>query len=84
MTVEEIDNVVELFKHAAHVAHGFLLSQFLSPYTNRRTDDYGGTPEKRMTLLKRLVTEIRAEHSAPFCLGVKLNSADYMEVGQGL
>lgn len=97
MTIEEIDNVVELFKHGArvahtagfsgiqlHGAHGFLLSQFLSPHTNRRTDDYGGTPEKRMTLLKRLVTEIRAEHPAPFCLGVKLNSADYMDAGQGL
>ncbi|KAK5118581.1 hypothetical protein LTR85_008046 [Meristemomyces frigidus] len=97
MTIEEIDNVVELFKHGArvahtagfqgiqlHGAHGFLLSQFLSPHTNRRTDDYGGTPEKRMALLKRLVTEIRAEHPAPFCLAVKLNSADYMDAGQGL
>ncbi|KAK4542728.1 hypothetical protein LTR36_006300 [Oleoguttula mirabilis] len=97
MTLEEIDNVVELFKHAArvahtagfdgiqlHGAHGFLLSQFLSPHTNRRTDDYGGTPEKRMALLKRLVTAIRSEHPAPLCLGVKLNSADYMDAGQGL
>lgn len=97
MTLDEIDHVVHLFKHAArvahtagfdgiqlHGAHGFLLSQFLSPHTNLRTDDYGGTPEKRLTLLKRLVTEIRAEHPAPFCLAVKLNSADYMEAGQGL
>lgn len=91
MTLTEIDSVVEMWKHSArvaatagfdgiqlHGAHGFLLSQFLSPHTNRRTDAYGGTPEKRMKLLRRLVEEIRTEHPAPFCLSVKLNSADYM------
>jgi len=97
MTLDDIEEIVELFKHAArvvrkagfdglqlHGAHGFLLSQFLSPHTNRRTDDYGGSPENRMRLLRRLVTEIRAEHPVPFCLSVKLNSADYMDQGQGL
>jgi len=97
MTLDDIEEIVDLFKHAArvvhragfdglqlHGAHGFLLSQFLSPHTNRRTDDYGGSPEKRMRLLRRLVEEIRAEHPAPFCLSVKLNSADYMEAGVGL
>lgn len=57
---------------------GFLLSQFLSPHTNRRTDDYGGTPEKRMALLKRLVHEVRTRCPPPYCLSVKLNSGDYM------
>jgi len=97
MTIDDIEEVVDLFKHAArivhragfdglqiHGAHGFLVSQFLSPHTNRRTDDYGGSPENRMRLLRRLVEEIRAEHPAPFCLSVKLNSADYMEAGVGL
>ena len=64
-----------------HGAHGFLLSQFLSPYTNQRTDDYGGSPEKRLTLLKRLVREIRDACPPPYCLSVKLNSADYMTTG---
>lgn len=94
MTLEEIDSVVEMWKHATrvaqaagfdgiqlHAAHGFLLSQFLSPHTNRRTDEYGGTPEKRMKLLKRLVIELRKMCPPPFCLSVKLNSADYMETG---
>lgn len=94
MTLPEIDQAVEDWKHGArvakaagfqgiqlHGAHGFLLSQFLSPYTNRRTDDYGGSPDARMKLLKRLVTEIRAECPPPFCLSVKLNSGDYMEEG---
>lgn len=94
MTIPEIDHVVALFVHAArvsvaagfdgiqiHGAHGFLISQFLSPHTNRRTDDYGGSPYKRMALLRRLVTEIRAVCPAPLCLSVKLNSADYMADG---
>lgn len=94
MSISEIDQVVEDWRHGAnlaaaagfkgiqlHGAHGFLLSQFLSPYTNRRTDDYGGSPENRMKLLKRLVTEIRADHPPPFCLSVKLNSGDYMAEG---
>lgn len=97
MSVEEIDEVVAMFVRGAvvardagfagcqlHGAHGFLLSQFLSPYTNRRTDDYGGTPAKRLKLLQRLVTEIRALCPPPYCLSVKLNSADYMDKGQGL
>ncbi|EME43373.1 hypothetical protein DOTSEDRAFT_72697 [Dothistroma septosporum NZE10] len=97
MTHEEIDEAVENFVRGAvvaraagfsgcqiHGAHGFLVSQFLSPYTNRRTDEYGGSYEKRMTLLKRLVKEIRAQCPPPFCVAVKLNSADYMQGKEGL
>ena len=94
MSVAEIDEAVENFVRGAkvareagfagcqiHGAHGFLVSQFLSPRTNLRTDDYGGTPEKRMAFLQRLVREIRSECPPPFCLSVKLNSADYMAEG---
>ena len=94
MTITDIDEAVAAWVHGAvvareagfagcqlHGAHGFLLSQFLSPHTNRRTDDYGGSPEKRMRLLQRLVTEIRAVCPQPYCLSVKLNSADYMAQG---
>lgn len=96
-TLEDIDAVVAAWVHGArlakeagfagcqlHGAHGFLLSQFLSPHTNRRTDDYGGSPEKRLALLKRLVKEIRDVCPRPYCLSVKLNSADYMATGMGL
>lgn len=65
-------------------AHGFLVSQFLSPRTNRRTDEYGGSPKKRLRFLQRIVEEVRARCPAPYALGVKLNSADYMDKGQGL
>ena len=94
MTVQDIDAVVgdwvrgaQVAKEAGfagcqlHGAHGFLLSQFLSPHTNRRTDEYGGSPEKRLNLLKRLVHEIRDVCPPPYCLSVKLNSADYMSEG---
>ncbi|KAK3706961.1 hypothetical protein LTR37_012460 [Vermiconidia calcicola] len=97
MSHQEIDEVVAMFVHAAtvakeagfagcqiHGAHGFLVSQFLSPRTNRRTDEYGGTPEKRLRFLQRLVQEMRARCPPPFALGVKLNSADYMDKGEGL
>jgi 2,4-dienoyl-CoA reductase-like NADH-dependent reductase (Old Yellow Enzyme family) len=97
MTLQDIDEVVAMFVHAAivardagfagsqiHGAHGFLLSQFLSPHTNRRTDDYGGTAEKRLKLLQRMVIEIREVCPRPYCLSVKLNSADYMDHGIGL
>ena len=56
--------------------HGFLVSQFLSPNTNRRTDAYGGTPEKRLKLLQRLLEEVRMACPLPFCVGVKLNTGD--------
>ncbi|KAK4973347.1 hypothetical protein LTR66_011161 [Elasticomyces elasticus] len=91
MTIADIDKVVDDWIRGAlvakeagfagcqlHGAHGFLLSQFLSPRTNQRTDEYGGTPEKRQKLLRRLVTEIRRNCPPPYCLSVKLNSADYM------
>lgn len=96
-TLEDIDVVVAAWVRGArlakeagfagcqlHGAHGFLLSQFLSPHTNRRTDEYGGSAAKRLTLLKRLIKEIREICPWPYCLSVKLNSADYMSAGSGL
>ncbi|KAJ9611163.1 hypothetical protein H2200_004346 [Cladophialophora chaetospira] len=96
MTLADIDEAVQHFVTGTkvareagfsgvqiHGAHGFLVSQFLSPYTNRRTDEYGGTPEKRLAFLQRLVREMRAEGPPPFALGVKLNSGDYMDAAAG-
>jgi 2,4-dienoyl-CoA reductase-like NADH-dependent reductase (Old Yellow Enzyme family) len=64
-----------------HAAHGFLISQLLSPYTNRRTDEYGGLSQKRLKLLQRVVKAIRDECPAPLYLCVKLNSGDLMPKG---
>jgi 2,4-dienoyl-CoA reductase-like NADH-dependent reductase (Old Yellow Enzyme family) len=64
-----------------HGAHGYLLSQFLSPLTNRRTDQWGGSLENRARLLLDVVKAIRARVSPAFCVGVKLNSADFQRGG---
>lgn len=64
-----------------HAGHGFLLSQFLSPLFNHRTDQYGGPIESRCRVLVDIVDEIRAETGAGFAIGVKINATDQLEGG---
>ena len=64
-----------------HAAHGYLISQFLSPLTNRRTDKWGGPLENRARLLLEIVSGIRAAVSPAFAVAVKLNSADFQRGG---
>lgn len=64
-----------------HAAHGFLLSQFLSPLFNKRTDDYGGSALSRMRLLLEVVDEVCNAVDPPFAVGVKLNSTDQLDDG---
>src|SRR5690606_22410416 len=72
LTLAEIRDVVERFGQAAarcrtagfdgveiHAGHGYLINQFLTPYTNRRTDAYGGTLENRVRLLREVHAAIR-------------------------
>lgn len=90
----EIQAIVNRFVNAAqlaeragftgvqvHAAHGYLLSQFLSPLVNRRTDGWGGLLENRARLLLDIVRGIRSKVSASFCVAVKLNSADFQRGG---
>ncbi|MFZ5975149.1 MAG: NADH:flavin oxidoreductase [Bacillota bacterium] len=65
-----------------HAAHGFLLSQFLSPYFNKRQDAYGGTLENRARLLMEVNEEVRDAVGALFPVMVKLNSNDLTTPGQ--
>jgi 2,4-dienoyl-CoA reductase-like NADH-dependent reductase (Old Yellow Enzyme family) len=94
MTAEQIRATAERFVTAAaraeeagfdgvevHAAHGYLLSQFLSPLVNRRTDEWGGALENRARLLLDVVRRIRATVSPSFALAVKLNSADFQRGG---
>ncbi|KAB2812083.1 NADH:flavin oxidoreductase/NADH oxidase family protein [Pimelobacter simplex] len=94
MTPEQIDATVARFATTArraeeagfdgvevHAAHGYLLSQFLSPLTNRRTDDWGGSLENRARLLLDVVRATRAAVSPGFAVAVKLNSADFQRGG---
>ncbi|WP_108879580.1 oxidoreductase [Anderseniella sp. Alg231-50] len=64
-----------------HAAHGFLLSQFLSPLFNRRSDEYGGAISNRMRLLLETIEAIRAAVGENFPIAVKLNSSDKLEGG---
>jgi 2,4-dienoyl-CoA reductase-like NADH-dependent reductase (Old Yellow Enzyme family) len=94
MTEAQIAEVVARFAataHAAeqagfngveiHAAHGYLISQFLSPLTNQRTDEWGGGLPNRARLLLDVVRAVRARVSAGFCVAVKLNSADFQRGG---
>ncbi|MFJ5812023.1 2,4-dienoyl-CoA reductase [Streptomyces sp. NPDC093093] len=64
-----------------HAAHGYLLSQFLSPLVNRRTDQWGGSLENRARLLLRVVRAVRAAVSADFAVSIKINTADFQRGG---
>ncbi len=94
LTAEEIESVIERFvgcgltcKEAGftgvqfHSAHGYLLSQFLSPLTNHREDEWGGTLENRARALIAIVTKARKALGADFPISVKLNSADFQKGG---
>jgi 2,4-dienoyl-CoA reductase-like NADH-dependent reductase (Old Yellow Enzyme family) len=64
-----------------HAAHGYLISQFLSPLTNRRDDRWGGSLANRVRLLLEVVKAVRTRVSPGFCVAVKLNSADFQRGG---
>lgn len=94
LTSAEIVDIIERFVTAAvvcetagfdgvqiHAAHGYLVTQFLSPLTNLRTDEWGGDPRRRMRFLLEIVRRIRARVSPAFALSVKLNSADFQRGG---
>lgn len=64
-----------------HAAHGYLISQFLSPLTNQRKDNWGGNLKNRSRFLIEIIKEIRKVVSPKFCVGVKLNSSDFQKGG---
>lgn len=64
-----------------HAAHGFLLSQFLSPLFNRRRDRYGGSIEARSRPLLAVVDQVRHDAGPDFAIGVKINATDELEHG---
>lgn len=64
-----------------HAAHGFLLSQFLSPLFNQRQDAYGGDLQSRMRLLLEVTAAVRQAVGSSYPVGIKLNATDQMEGG---
>ncbi len=94
LTVEEIADLVRAYARTArivvdagfdgvqlHGAHGYLISQFLSPLANQRTDAYGGDPARRRRFLLELVEATRREIGDERILSVKINSADFQRGG---
>lgn len=64
-----------------HAAHGYLISQFLSPLTNLRNDQWGGSIANRARFLLEVVSAVRGAVRRDFCVGVKINSADFQRGG---
>ena len=64
-----------------HAAHGFLLSQFLSPLFNKREDVYGGSLQHRMRLLLEVIEAVRKSVGPEYPVGIKLNATDQLEGG---
>jgi 2,4-dienoyl-CoA reductase-like NADH-dependent reductase (Old Yellow Enzyme family) len=94
MTEAEIEHAIAQFAWSAaqaravgftgvelHAAHGYLLSQFLSPLSNRRTDRWGGSLENRARLLLETIAAVRAAVGPDFPIGIKLNASDFQKGG---
>ena len=89
MSNQNIEEVIDSFINAAmriqnigadgiqiHGAHCYLLAQFLSPFTNRRRDKWGGSIDNRVRIVKEIATEIRKIVSPDFVIGIKMNGSD--------
>ncbi len=94
LTTGEIHGLVEAFAAAArrcqqggldgvelHGAHGYLIGQFLSPGTNLRDDEYGGSLEGRTRFVEEILSAIRAEVGSDFPVGVRLSGTDFIDGG---
>ncbi|WP_121614158.1 NADPH dehydrogenase NamA [Mesobacillus foraminis] len=92
MTLVDIKNMINKFKQAArrvresgfdilevHCAHGYLLNEFLSPLSNQRTDEYGGSMENRYRMIGEIIDAVKTEWTGP--LFVRISSTDYKEGG---
>lgn len=97
LTHEEIFELVKAFKHAArrakiagfdgveiHSAHGYLLNQFLSPLSNKRTDEYGGTLLNRIRLHLQVIEAIRSEVGPDYPVFIRIGASDFMVGGTTL
>jgi len=97
MTVDEIHETIEAFVQAAkraktagadavqlHGAHGYLISAFLSPYTNKRTDEWGGSLENRMRFVVEIFNRMRQTLGKNYPIMIKVNAEDGVENGLGI
>lgn len=94
LTHDEIEDIIQRYATTAeiakkagftgiqlHGAHGYLISQFLSPHHNRRKDQWGGSPENRRRFVLEVYKAIRSRVGSDYPIGIKLNSADFQRGG---
>ncbi|MBQ9424126.1 MAG: FAD-dependent oxidoreductase [Pyramidobacter sp.] len=94
LSSEEIRHLVDCYAQAAarvvkcgydavliHAAHGYLVNEFLSPHTNKRTDEYGGSEENRMRFLTEIIAVVRAAVGSDFPIFVRLSSEESVDGG---
>ena len=94
MSKEDINNIIKAFADASlrckkagfdgvqiHGAHGYLLSQFLDPYHNRRNDEYGGSIENRARLILEVYKAVREKVGEDYHVGIKINCSDFRDSG---
>ncbi len=92
LTTEEVKQLIQQFIDGGvrvqkagcdgvelHCAHGYLLQQFLSPYTNKRTDEYGGSTENRMRMVMEIIAGIREKWGPDFPIGVRLSVEEFLD-----
>ncbi len=97
LTIEEIREIIRAFGAAAkraqtagfdaveiHACHGYLISNFLSPYSNKRTDHFGGHFENRIRLLMDIMTEIKKQVGYDYPVVCRLSGTDYEPDGYGI
>ena len=97
LTHEQIDSIVEAYAEAAslaqragfrmcmvHCGHGWLINQFLSPYFNKRTDEYGGSLENRTRLARRVMEAIRKKCGPRFAIEMRMSGSELFDGGYDL
>ncbi|NPV84864.1 MAG: FAD-dependent oxidoreductase [Anaerolineae bacterium] len=97
MSVKRIHEVIDEFAEAArrskeagfdlveiHAAHGYLLGQFLSPFSNQRNDQYGGSFENRTRIVLEVLEAVRAKVGPDYPVGIRINGDDLMDGGYTL
>lgn len=97
LTVEEIHELVKLFGKASgrakkagfdgveiHGAHGYLIGAFNSPFSNKRTDEYGGTPINRSRFMTEIIQEVRSVVGQDFPIQLRISACEFVDGGLGI
>ena len=94
VTISEVEDIIEAFRRSAvlahkagadgvqiHAAHGYLFSAFLSPLYNKRSDQYGGSPEKQARVINEIADTIKSTLGKDFPIYIKMNGSDFLPFG---